>query len=136
MVLKFIRDYDVTDAALHDSRVFHELLDATNSNADLYADSAYNSEAMIELAKEAGFRPKIQRKGNRHRKLTTRKRQGNRTRSRIRCRVEHVFGMQAMTAGNLVLRSIGIIRAKAKIGLRNLAYNIRRYGMLVSTAKI
>ena len=41
---KFIRDYDVTDTALHDSNVFHELLDATNSNADLYADSAYNSK--------------------------------------------------------------------------------------------
>ena len=133
---KFIRDYDVTNAAVHDSRVFHQLLDETNSNADIYADSAYNSESIIELAKEAGYRPKIQRKGNRHRKLTNWEQRGNRTWSKIRSRVEHVFGMQTMIAGNLILRTIGILRAKAKIGFRNLAYNIQRYGTLVSVAKI
>lgn len=133
---KFIRDYEVTTASVHDSRVFRQLLDETNSNADIYADSAYHSAAMIELVKEAGYRPKIQRKGNRFHKLTAWEKRGNRTRSKVRSRVEHVFGVQMMTAGNLLLRSIGIIRAKTKIGLRNLAYNIQRYGMLVSTAKI
>ena len=31
-----------------------------------------------------------------------------------------------MTADSLILRSIGIIRAKAKLGFRNLASNIQR----------
>jgi len=46
---------------------------------------------------------------------------GNRTKSKVRARVEHVFGMQKMTAGDLILRCIGLDRARAKIGLRNLA---------------
>ncbi len=63
-------------------------------------------------------------------KLTEWEKQGNRTRTKIRCRVKHVFGVQAMTAGNLILRTIGLVRAKAKIGLRNLVYNMNRYKIL------
>ena len=56
---------------------------------------------------------------------------GNRTRSRIRSRVEHVFGMQAKRAGKLIVRAIGLVRVRAKVGLRNLAYNMDRYCVLV-----
>ena len=31
---KFIREYEVTDACVHDSNVFEELLDPTNTSAD------------------------------------------------------------------------------------------------------
>jgi len=75
----------------------------------------------------------LQRKGVRHRKLSRWEQQGNRTRSRIRSRVEHVFGIQAQKATSMILRGIGIIRAKTKIGLRNLVYNFDRYGSLVAT---
>jgi IS5 family transposase len=44
----------------------------------------------------------------------------NRRKSRVRARIEHVFGARR------IVRTIGIVRAKAKIGLQNLAYNIRR----------
>lgn len=132
---KFVRDYEVSDAALHDSNIFEEILDETNSNKDVYADSAYQSKETVDSLKSKGFRPKIQRKGKRNKPLTNWEKQGNRTRSKTRCRVEHIFGVQAMTAGNLLLRSIGIKRAKTKIGLRNLAYNLKRYATLVSTAK-
>jgi IS5 family transposase len=130
---KFIRGYSVTDAAVHDSMVFEELLDEQNTSRDVYADSAYRSEDSIQRLEERGFREHLQRKGCKNRKLTQREQQGNRTRARIRSRIEHVFGVQAMVAGSLILRCIGIIRAKVKIGLRNLAYNINRYGMLATT---
>jgi len=35
-----------------------------------------------------------------------------------------------MMANDLVLRTIGIVRAQVKIGLRNLAYNINLYKIL------
>ena len=130
---KFIRGYAVTDASVHDSQVFEELLDENNSSRDVYADSAYRSGESIERLAERGFREHLQRKGCKNRKLTKWEQQGNRTRARKRSRIEHVFGVQAMMAGNLILRCIGIIRAKIKIGLRNLAYNINRYGMLATT---
>lgn len=72
-----------------------------------------------------------QRKGSRNRKLTEWEKQGNWTRSKVRSRVELIFGVQTQRAGNLILRGVGIVRAKVKIGLRNLAYNLDRYGTLV-----
>jgi IS5 family transposase len=37
-----------------------------------------------------------------------------------------VFGAQETAPGGRIVRTIGIVRACAKIGLQNLAYNIRR----------
>ena len=54
----------------------------------------------------------------------------NHAKSRIRARIEHVFGAQQNAPGGRIVRTIGIVRARAKIGLQNLAYNIRpRRGM-------
>jgi len=130
---KLIRDYEVTPASVHDSQVFEELLDEDNSSRDVWADSAYRSEEKLEELKKLKYREHLQRKGCRHKKLTDREAQGNRTRSRIRSRVEHVFGVQAKRAGNLIVRAIGLIRVKAKVGLRNLAYNLDRYCVLAGT---
>ncbi len=127
---KFIRRYSVTEASIHDSNAFEDLLDNSNSSRDVYADSANRSKDSIKRLKQQGYREHLQRKGSRHKKLTDWEKQGNRTRSRIRSRVEHVFGIQAMTAGSLILRTIGIVRARVKIGLRNLAYNMNRYKTL------
>jgi IS5 family transposase len=127
---KFIRAYVVTSANVHDSKVFEELLDPNNSSKDVWADSAYRSQEAIKSLKEQGYREHLQRKGSRSRKLTKWEQQGNRTRSKIRSRVEHIFGVQAQRAGNMLLRGIGIVRSRSKIGLRNLAYNLDRYGTL------
>jgi IS5 family transposase len=123
----------VTDASVHDSKVFDELLEETNTSADVYADSAYRSKESIQLLQRRGFRERLQRKSRRNRMLTKREKQGNKARAKIRSRIEHVFGVMAMMAGSLIVRTIGIIRARAKIGLRNLAYNINRYALLATT---
>ncbi len=130
---KFVRSYDVTDAAVHDSNVFEELLDKNNSSRDVWADSAYRSEDKLYELEKSGFREHLQRKGCRNKQLTEKEKSGNYTRSKVRSRVEHVFGIQTQRAGNLLLRTIGLVRAKAKIGLRNLAYNIDRYSSLATT---
>ena len=126
---KFIRAWRVTAANVHDSQVFLELL-AENTSRDVYADSAYLSEESQKRLKASGYRPHIQRKGQKNHPLSAWEKQGNRTRSRIRSRVEHVFGAQRQRAGTLVVRCIGLPRARAKVGLRNLAYNMDRLGFL------
>ena len=131
---KLIRGYAVTDAALHDSNVFEQVL-ADNTSKDVWADSAYRSAERLQHLAQDGFREHIQRKGSRNHPLPPREREGNRSRSRIRSRVEHVFGVQVQRAGHLLLRTVGIIRARAKIGLRNLAYNIDRMGMFLATSR-
>ncbi len=127
---KLIRAWTVTDAARHDSHVVEELLDENNASRDLWADSAYRAAEIFECLEAWGLREHVQRKGYRGRPLSDWERRGNRTRARVRSRVEHVFGAQVMRAGTLVVRTIGIVRARAKIGLRNLAYNLERFGML------
>ena len=131
---KLIRSYAVTDAALHDSNVFEQLLSA-NTSKDVWADSAYRSAQRLERLAKDGFREHIQRKGSRNRPLTLREQEGNRTRSKIRSRIEHIFGVQVQRAGSLLVRTIGMARARAKIGLRNLVYNIDRMGMLLATSR-
>ena len=130
---KLIRSYEVTPASVHDSQVFEGLLDEDNSSRDVWADSAYRSEEKLRELKQRKYREHLQRKGCKHKKLTDREAQGNRTRSRIRSRVEHVFGVQAKRAGRLIVRAIGVVRVKVKVGLRNLAYNLDRYCVLVGT---
>jgi IS5 family transposase len=128
---KLIRGYEVTPASVHDGNVFEELLDQDNSSRDLWADCAYGSAEKREILKAYGFRSHVQRKGCRYKKLNERQIRGNYMRAKVRCRVEHVFGVQAMRAGSLLIRTIGLVRAGVKIGLRNLAYNIDRYCLLV-----
>ena len=60
--------------------------------------------------------------------------QGNKTRSKVRARVEHVFGAQSNDIGGTLVRSIGLMRAKARIGLKNLTNNMRRQVQLESLA--
>ena len=48
----------------------------------------------------------------------------------MRVRVEHVFGAQTNDMGGTLVRTIGLGRASAKIGMKNLAYNMRRLGQL------
>ena len=43
----------------------------------------------------------------------------------MRARVEHVFGDQKNGMGAELVRTIGIVRARCKIGMMNLVYNMR-----------
>ncbi len=123
---KLIRTYDVTDASVHDSQTLDGLLNKANTSADVYADSAYRS-AEIEGKLEAhGFRSRIHSRASRNRPLSEAQQEANTKKSKIRARIEHVFGAQENAPGGRFVRTIGIVRARAKIALANLAYNIRR----------
>lgn len=129
---KLIRAYDVTPASVHDSNIFESLL-TENSDPSVYADSAYMLEERIArlTAPDSPWLPCIHEKGHAKHALSESQRMANRERSRHRVRVEHIFGAQWQMSGKQLLRGIGIARAKVKIGLRNLAYNLARYASLV-----
>jgi len=65
-------------------------------------------------------------KGDRNKPLTEEQKASNRMKSKVRCRIEHIFGEQKMRMGNEVLRSIGFARARFWIGMRNLMDNLSR----------
>jgi len=130
---KLIRKYTVTDASVHDSKQLDNLLDHGNTSRSVWADSAYRSEAAEAALKTKGYRSQIHRKGARGKPLTAREKQGNKTRSQTRCRVEHVFAWMAQWGGKTV-RCIGLARAEVRIGFMNLVYNMRRFCTLQRSA--
>lgn len=132
---KLIRKYDVTSAAPHDSTVFDSLLDPDNTCADVWADSAYRSAEREADLKERMIRSHIHHKGHRNKPLSRHKQQVNKRRSKVRARVEHVFGHQENSMGGTLVRTIGMARAKTKIGLKNLAYNMQRFVFLLRTGQ-
>jgi transposase, IS5 family len=122
----FIRKWDVTDASRHDGRMLRRgLLDATNTGTSVWADSAYRSMANEAFMERHGFRSQVHHRKPKGRPMPPHIRRGNASRSRVRAAIEHVFAHQKGPMA-LCIRTIGIARARVKIGLANLTYNIRR----------
>ena len=132
---KLVRRYQVSDAATHDSKVLDDILDGDNTALGVWADSAYRSAEIEAALKKKGLRSRIHRKARRNKPLSEREKQGNKTRSSVRVRVEHVFGAQSNDMGGTLLRSVGLARAKARIGLKNLAHNMRRLVQLTASPR-
>ena len=131
---KLIRKWDATDAAVHDSQKLDDVLDLCNTGKEVWADSAYRSVQIEARLKEKGLQSRIHRRAARNRPLSERQKSANTTRSKVRARVEHVFGHQQSSMGGKIVRTIGIVRARFKIGMMNLGYNIRRLVQLERVA--
>ena len=106
---KLVRRYQVTDAAVHDSQVVEDILDADNTASDVWADSAYRSAEIEAKLGEKGLKSRIHRKGHRNKPLNEREKRGNETRSKVRARVEYVFGAQSNDMGGTLVRGIGLV---------------------------
>ena len=127
---KLVRRYAVSTAAVHDSQKFDDVLDPDNTASGVWADSAYRSAETEAKLATRGMTSHIHRRGSRGKPLTAREEAANKTRSKVRARVEHVFGNQQGSMGGKFVRTIGIVRAAVKIGMQNLAYNMRRLVVL------
>ena len=125
-----IRRYQVTDASVHDSQELGNLLDDDNEADSLWADSAYRSEAIEAVLALMGFDSQIHERAYRNHLLSDEQKQSNRTKSKTRAKVEHVFGTWTMQMGGKLVRAIGMMRVKAQLGLKNLTYNLMRYTFL------
>jgi transposase, IS5 family len=55
----------------------------------------------------------------------------DKARSSVRARIEHVFGHIETAMHGCYVRTIGIARARVKIGLEVLAYNMSRFTFLM-----
>jgi len=123
---KLIEEYIVTDASVHDSQAIEQLLTEKDKNQPLYADSAYTGEDQEKIYKKKEVISKVHEKGYRNKPLTETQKASNKEKSSIRVRVEHVFGFVENSMHGSIVRTIGIARANAKIGMMNLTYNICR----------
>jgi transposase, IS5 family len=134
---KLIECFEVTSASVHDSQVFDQLVDASpdeqGQTRAVYADSAYRSAERESDLEAAGIESQICEKGTRGTPLSEEQKRSNRKKSKVRARVEHVFGQQAHMGGHFV-RTIGMARARAKITMMNLVYNMVRLMQLIALA--
>jgi IS5 family transposase len=124
---KLIRTFKVTPANVHDSQVLDDLIDPDNEDPEVWADSAYRSEETEAVLEDAGYESHICEKGQAGQPLSPEQEASNRQRSKVRSRVEHVFGFQQNSMGGKRIRTIGLTRAEVKIALMNMTYNLMRY---------
>ena len=110
---KLIRDYEVTDAAVHDSRYWRRCSTTPTPPKTCSATApigrprprrSWPREAFAAASASRHAWPSaVEGQGD-----------GNRAKSRIRARIEHVFGTQETAPGGRILRTIGISRSACK----------------------
>lgn len=120
-----IRKWTVTEAAAYDGKQLCHLLDKDNLASPVWADTAYRSKRNETFMARNGFQSKVHFRKPPGKSLTEPRARANAARSRVRSKIEHVFGAQKARM-NLFVRTIGIARARTKIGMVNLVYNMRR----------
>jgi transposase, IS5 family len=120
-----IRTWVVTDAARHDGAQLPALISKANTASDVWADTAYRSRANERHLANNGLRSQIHRKKPKGKPMPKPIARANGVKSKVRAAVEHVFAHEKGPMG-LVVRTIGLARARVKIGLANLVYNMKR----------
>jgi IS5 family transposase len=115
-----IRGWTASHAAAHDGAWLAEMLDAENIASDVWADTAYRSAKNEVMLQARGLVSRIHRNKPKGRPIPRQTRRGNAAKSAVRSAVEHIFARQKGLMG-AVVPAIGLARARAKIGLVNLA---------------
>ena len=118
--------FTITFGATSWSQATEELLTEKDEGQPFYADSAYTGEEQEKVYKRKKVINKVIEKGYRNKPLSEKQKASNKEKSRTRARVEHLFGFVENSMNGSFVRTIGLERAKAKIGMMNLTYNICR----------
>ena len=132
---KLITKFTTSSASLHDSQKLEEIVDQHDNR--LFADSAYRSDKIERYLWLKKCKSLVHEKAYRSKPLTYAQERDNTVKSKIRVKVEHIFGQMtnSMNKG-LDLKSIGKDRIESTIGFLNLTYNLFRYEQLVRLKRV
>jgi len=130
-----IRTWVTTNAARHDGAQLPNLTSRANTGSEVFADTAYRSKANEKHLVDSRLVSRIHRKKPKGKPMPANVARANGAKSKVRSAVEHVFARQKGPMG-LFVRTIGLARATAKIGLANIAYNMKRAVWLTERAAI
>ncbi len=120
-----IRTWDASAANAHDGARLPVLVSKDNTASGVWADTAYRSKKNEAFLAKGMFTSHIHQRRQPRQSLPEHIAKANSKRSKTRAHVEHVFAGQKHRMG-LIVRTIGIARARIKIGMANLAYNFQR----------
>ena len=90
-------------------------------------DSAYAGPRCEEAFQRHGVEAKVIERAPRNRPLQPAQRRRNRAKSRVRVRVEHVFGAMTMSLRASWNRCFGKVRNAGAVAMMNLGYNLVRF---------
>jgi transposase, IS5 family len=127
---KLIRSFEVTPANDHDSQLMATLIDGNDAGEEMHGDSAYVGKPIESQLRKNKIKNRLHKKAFKNTPLSEYQMKQNKGKSKIRARVEHVFGAMKMKMGDIRVRTIGRIRATFVIGMRNIIYNMCRYDFL------
>jgi IS5 family transposase len=124
---KIITDFSVTGASVHDSQEFVNLIDKKDNNVKV--DSGYTGEEFAKelIEKYPNIEINVCARAYRNKPLTEDDKAKNREISRVRSRIEHIFGYMTKFMAGITSRVHGLDRVKRDITAKNLAYNLKRY---------
>jgi len=127
---KLIRLIEVTPANIDDREPLDKLIDPSEARKQrgktVHADRGYDAKAVREKINAMGLIDGVARKDDPNRYDQSEIHERNKRLSKIRARVEHVFGGWEKTMGKAI-RSIGKVRAKSQITIQATVYNLRRW---------
>ena len=105
---KLIHSVVATPANVHDSQVLEDLLHGEETR--VWGDSAYAGQQVVLRAHAPEAKDFTQKKGHRNRSLTDEDRARNRTKSKVRAKVEHVFQVMKSRFGYTKVRYRGLAK--------------------------
>jgi len=105
---KLIHSIGVTAANVHDSQMLGDLLHGDETR--VWGDSAYTGQKKVLKEHAPQARDFTQKKGFKNRSLTEKEKAANRHKSKIRSRVEHIFGVMKRQFGYNKVRYRGLAK--------------------------
>ena len=105
---KLIHSVAATAANVHDSQVLPELLHGQETR--VWGDAAYSGQRDVIQQHVPGAKSFVQTKAHRHRPLSETERARNRTKSKVRAKVEHVFLVMKQIFGWAKVRYRGLAK--------------------------
>jgi len=105
---KLIHSVGVTAANVHDSQMLEDLLHGEETK--IWGDSAYSGQTQTIKAHAPCAKDYTHNKGSRYRKLTESDQMKNRTKSKVRSKVEHVFHVMKCQFGFRKVRYRGLTK--------------------------
>jgi IS5 family transposase len=123
-----IRSIIATPANVNDTEVADRLI--RGDEKAVYADAAYDTHARRARLKQAGKKPRIARRPNKHHPLPDRLKRYNLLVARRRAAVETTFATWKNRMRLNVIRYVGLAKASAQIMLAAIAFNMRRWAAI------
>lgn len=122
---KLSKTFEVIPASTHDSQSFESVL--TQKDCVVYADSAYVGQELHYPVKV-----KIIERVYKNKPLNQKQKKQNYKLSKMRCRVEHVYGFIENSMGGSTFRGVDHIRTTFNVTMTNLVYNLCRFEQILT----